>query len=215
MIDGNTLNVTGSVFAPEDYITYHYLNTTYDVDACADKCDTEPGCASFNIYFTREPSRRIIQGLCEIPPTITNIVCGLYRSKINMNSTTNDRQLVSPAPTAFERDQIGSNGYNKNTTVLPTSRLRYYSKEKLGNLVIAANDPYTGAPLNSYMFVTQIPATIPERKVEVVNGVPAANVKCALFAETVGPQHATNKGYVPGNTTVTIRNSSTYVCENC
>jgi hypothetical protein len=54
------------------YMGYTLLNE-YSTDACAAKCDAIKGCASFNIYFERDPTLNPNDATCNNPASTTNI----------------------------------------------------------------------------------------------------------------------------------------------
>jgi hypothetical protein len=54
------------------YMGYTLLNE-YSTQACAAKCDAISGCASFNIYFERDPTKNPDDASCNNPSSTTNI----------------------------------------------------------------------------------------------------------------------------------------------
>jgi hypothetical protein len=54
------------------YMGYTLLNE-YSTQACAAKCDAISGCASFNIYFERDPTQNPNDESCKNPESTTNI----------------------------------------------------------------------------------------------------------------------------------------------
>lgn len=56
--------------------SYGYLGFTnlasYDSEKCASKCNAISGCAAFNLYFERDPTKDPGTG-CENPSSTTNI----------------------------------------------------------------------------------------------------------------------------------------------
>jgi hypothetical protein len=54
------------------YMGYTLLNE-YSTQACAAKCDAISGCASFNIYFERDPIKNPNDESCKNPASTTNI----------------------------------------------------------------------------------------------------------------------------------------------
>lgn len=89
--------------------------TTYDVQGCADACDSERYCRGFNIYFERDPSLDPASG-CPNPASTTNIKCSLYGYPVALNAATNKGQYRQDFQTVI----AGSNGYSKTNKALPT-----------------------------------------------------------------------------------------------
>jgi hypothetical protein len=57
------------------YLTYKTYQT-YDVQGCADACDSEKYCLGFNIYFERDPSLEPGPN-CPNPASTNNIKCSM------------------------------------------------------------------------------------------------------------------------------------------
>lgn len=55
---------------------------TYDVQGCANQCSAINGCASFNIYFERDPTVDPGQN-CPNPPSTTTIKCVFWGGPVN------------------------------------------------------------------------------------------------------------------------------------
>ncbi|KAJ8110729.1 hypothetical protein OPT61_g6499 [Boeremia exigua] len=83
------------------------LMDTYDVQTCADKCNAITGCTSFNVYFERDPSVDPNDPSCSNPPSVTNIKCVWWSSKISTSNNVNDGQYRGD----FHVVIAGSNGY--------------------------------------------------------------------------------------------------------
>lgn len=98
-------NTKASPNAP-GYLGFTLLDT-YDVQTCADKCNAISGCTSFNIYFERDPSVDPNDPSCSNPPSVTNIKCVWWSSKISPDVNVNDGQYRND----FRVVIAGSNGY--------------------------------------------------------------------------------------------------------
>ncbi|KAJ4984816.1 hypothetical protein SVAN01_09689 [Stagonosporopsis vannaccii] len=83
------------------------LMDTYDVQTCADKCNAIDGCTSFNVYFERDPSVNPNDPSCLDPPSVTNIKCVWWSSKISPELNVNAGEWRGK----FHVVIAGSNGY--------------------------------------------------------------------------------------------------------
>ncbi|KAF2111601.1 hypothetical protein BDV96DRAFT_499317 [Lophiotrema nucula] len=92
----------------DGYMDYSSLSS-YDVSACAARCDAKDGCSSFNIYFERDPTLRPAAS-CANPASTTNIKCVLWGSLISAQNAVNTGQWRRD----FHVVIAGSNGYVKN-----------------------------------------------------------------------------------------------------
>ncbi|KAL2289932.1 hypothetical protein FJTKL_01211 [Diaporthe vaccinii] len=99
-----------------------HLLKHYDTDECARFCNDMPKCASFNLYFERDPvyEPNMTAG-CPNPPSTTNINCVLWHSHlyadefINFGVTRENFQVII----------TGSNIYNKIHGPLDLSELGF------------------------------------------------------------------------------------------
>lgn len=89
----------------DKYITYFNFQS-YDINACATKCDQTSGCAAFNLYFERNPTVSTDPLCCPNPPSMTNIKCALWGSTLDKKSASNKGQYRN----SFEVVMGGSNG---------------------------------------------------------------------------------------------------------
>lgn len=82
----------------------------YDTNECAGICDNLPTCASFNLYFERDPmyEPNTTAG-CPNPPSTTNINCVLWHSRLEADAAINIGELREE----FQVVITGSNLYNK------------------------------------------------------------------------------------------------------
>lgn len=82
----------------------------YDADECARFCDNMPTCASFNLYFERDPIYEPNRTAgCPNPPSTTNINCVLWHSHLEANEAINFGEVRED----FQVVITGSNLYNK------------------------------------------------------------------------------------------------------
>ena len=106
------------------YLTYKTLDATYDVQACADFCDSEKYCNGFNIYFERDPSVDP-SSACPNPPPVTNIKCAIYGYPVASGSATNEGQYRGPEDASGEAFHVviaGSNGTHNRILLYPQGR---------------------------------------------------------------------------------------------
>ena len=80
--DGYTLTFASSngAITGGNYLTYETLSS-YDVQSCANFCDSVEGCVAFNIYFERDPAFNGPN--CQLTPeqadwSITDVHCALW-----------------------------------------------------------------------------------------------------------------------------------------
>ncbi|KAJ4399432.1 hypothetical protein N0V91_009441 [Didymella pomorum] len=95
------------------YLTFKTYNS-YDVQGCADACDSEKYCLGFNIFFERDPSLEPGPN-CRDPASTTSIKCSLYGYPVAGNAATNQGQWRQD----FQVVIAGSNGYSKISKALP------------------------------------------------------------------------------------------------
>ena len=98
------------------YLTYKNIESgNYDVQECADFCDSESFCRGFNIFYERDPKFEPKDG-CANPPPVTNVKCSLYGYNVAESAATNEGQWRGPEDSngeAFQVVIVGSNGYSK------------------------------------------------------------------------------------------------------
>lgn len=97
-----------------------YLLQTYDVSACAAKCNEVSSCNSFNLYIERDPSVNPTKNdstaptvwgyFCPDPASMTNFKCALWGDGIYNSTATN----VGQTREDFEVVIVGSNAFVKN-----------------------------------------------------------------------------------------------------
>lgn len=78
---------------------------TYDPAACQALCDAADLCTAFNIYFERDPTVNPADN-CRDPPSVTNIKCTLWGSRLTPETAVNAGQLRED----FHVVITGSNG---------------------------------------------------------------------------------------------------------
>lgn len=87
-----------------------HLLEHYDPYECARFCDYLPTCASFNLYFERDPVHKPNSTAgCPNPPSTTNINCVLWHSRLEADEAIN----VGEVREDFQVVITGSNLYNK------------------------------------------------------------------------------------------------------
>ncbi|KAF4545981.1 Carbohydrate-binding protein [Lasiodiplodia theobromae] len=104
----NFVNLQGASSAYA-YLGYTVVDTGYDVQYCANQCDSKEGCLSFNIYFERDPTVEPGTG-CENPPAFANVKCSFWGSALDDRTATNTGQWRA----GFEVAIAGSNAYTSN-----------------------------------------------------------------------------------------------------
>jgi hypothetical protein len=107
-------DLSGSV-SGAGYLGYYEL-TSYDVDACAAKCESTSTCTGFNLFIERDPKWNPRQCSCDKPDSVTRFKCSLWGQDVKKESATN----VGQSQDGFEVVIVGSNGYNKGTYNAPT-----------------------------------------------------------------------------------------------
>jgi hypothetical protein len=129
------------------YAGYYALDS-YDPDLCAAKCAATDGCASFNIYFERDPTLNIT-GDCPNPPSTTTIKCALFGGLVAIKNALNPGQWRGD----FHLVIAGSNGYvNKDVQDIPG-----YQSDYLGFGAIEA--PKNCQGIDTYMGYKQFNIT--------------------------------------------------------
>jgi hypothetical protein len=98
----------------QGYVGYYSLDS-YDPALCAAKCAATDGCASFNIYFGRDPTLDITED-CPNPPSTTTIKCALFGGLVTIKNALNAGQWKDN----FHLVIAGSNGYiNEGVQEIP------------------------------------------------------------------------------------------------
>ncbi|KAI4733422.1 glycoside hydrolase, partial [Aureobasidium sp. EXF-8845] len=119
---------------------YGYLGFTnlasYDSEKCASKCNAISGCAAFNLYYERDPSKDPGTG-CENPSSTTNIKCVFWGGPLTTSNANNAGQWRSK----FQVVIAGSNGY-VNNTIEPADG--FNSPSYYGNTAIDAPEDCNG-----------------------------------------------------------------------
>jgi len=91
------------------YLTYKNIEDgSYNVQQCADFCNSEKFCLGFNIFAERDPKYNPASG-CTNPEPITNIKCSLFGYPVSAKSATNQGQWREQ----FNVVITASNGYSK------------------------------------------------------------------------------------------------------
>jgi hypothetical protein len=95
----NAMNPLGSIV----------VNTTkgYDTNFCSSKCNAQPGCLAFNIFFERSPTLTPGRNFPK-PPAFANIKCSLWGAAIDSKTATNRGSKTNQ----FNSAVAGSNGYS-------------------------------------------------------------------------------------------------------
>lgn len=103
------------------FLGTHFLEH-YDPDECARICNDLPTCASFNLYFERDPIYKPnTTAGCPNPPSTTNINCVIWQSHLETHEATNFGELREE----FQVVIAGSNLYNKINWPLDLSDLGF------------------------------------------------------------------------------------------
>jgi hypothetical protein len=88
------------------YLTYKNIDDgTYNVNQCAEFCNSEKFCLGFNIFFERDPKYNPAS-TCPDPQPITNVKCAIYGYPVAEASATNSGQFREQ----FHVVIVGSNG---------------------------------------------------------------------------------------------------------
>ncbi|KAL1606044.1 hypothetical protein SLS59_003169 [Nothophoma quercina] len=223
------------------YLTYKNLDT-YDVQGCANFCDSEKYCQGFNIFFERDPKYEPKDG-CANPEPVTNIKCSIYGYNVASGAATNDGQWRGPQDAngeAFHVVIVGSNGYSKQSKALPSvpdfqpgtslpaainapldNGYDTYSGMRLFN-----NNPYdpslcAAACEAQTTYDVNHPAQDGSYKtcnfftsyVLTKNDVPLGTY-CSFYTRTWDSSYAVNTGYWYGSDKYSVRNAASYVITN-
>ncbi|KAH8896900.1 hypothetical protein GQ53DRAFT_600957, partial [Thozetella sp. PMI_491] len=118
------------------YLTYTTNNIfSYDLNACALKCDSIVGCQAFNIFYERDPLVVDPDTQCPSPdlcpglstnPSATFIKCAFYNSAVLPSEATNPGQYQED----FHLVISGSNAYSRTAVSLPDydAPIEYHNK---------------------------------------------------------------------------------------
>ncbi|KAF1354582.1 hypothetical protein BDV97DRAFT_374662 [Delphinella strobiligena] len=222
------LNASNNAFG---YMGYTVLSS-YDTAGCAAKCDAISGCASFNLYFERDPTVTPTTPNPN-PASLTNIKCVFWGGPVDTANAVN----VGQSQDGFHVVIAGSNGY-QNNSIVPVSG--YGEANYLGNAAI--NAPLDCNSDNTYMGVkiwttgpfdaSRCAAACTAASVyDTAVGIPSlANPQtcqfyntylllkngtsvgqyCAMYNQTWANSYATNVGQYRGYNHYTISNSYSY-----
>ncbi|KAG9956696.1 hypothetical protein KCU61_g9638, partial [Aureobasidium melanogenum] len=192
--------------------SYSYLGFTnlasYDVQACASKCDAIRGCAGINIFFERDPTLEPADA-CPNPSSTTTIRCVFWGGYVAAANVKNKGQWRNK----FHVVIAGSNGYMKST--VPTVQgFTGVSDTYMGSKVLTnsyfdpslcaavctsqnqfniANPPANGKPQLCKFFSTYMIAQ---------NGNPKGQY-CAIYSQAWDKSYATVDHTTSGTTTYT------------
>ncbi|KAH7064002.1 hypothetical protein BKA63DRAFT_428179 [Paraphoma chrysanthemicola] len=211
------------------YLTYKNLDDgKYNVQKCADFCNSEEFCIGFNIYFERDPKIKPAP-VCSNPQPITNVKCSIYGYPVSQGTATNKGQYREK----FRVVIVGSNGYSKLNPVCKDAPT-IASFDAPTNLDAAINAPlikkngkdydtYNGMVLfNDFPFDPALCAAACQAQTEydkknlvdsngeykpcnfftsyvlTKNGVPLGTY-CALYTQSWDKSYAVNTGYTSGS----------------
>ncbi|KAI0129019.1 hypothetical protein BJ170DRAFT_357128 [Xylariales sp. AK1849] len=108
-----------------------YTLTSYDVQGCADHCDSTSLCTGFNIYIERDPGWNPDGCSCTNPRSITNYKCTIWGSGVQASAATNAGQSRD----GFQVVMTGSNGYEKTNTTTPATPSGWKNPQNCSGLV--------------------------------------------------------------------------------
>jgi hypothetical protein len=115
------------------YLTYKNIEDgSYNVQECADFCDSEQFCLGFNIFYERDPKNNPGSS-CTNPDPITNVKCSLYGYPVANASATNQGQWREQFQVVIVASNGTSSYRNRQTYKLNLSRLlqaRPYLQER-------------------------------------------------------------------------------------
>jgi hypothetical protein len=226
------------------YLTYKNIETgSYDVQACADFCNSEKYCLGFNLYYERDPS--VDPGVnCPNPAPITNLKCAIYGynvAKLAATNTGEDRGPADSQGNKFNVIIVGSNGYSKTTKdTLPTipdfnagTKLPAAINAPLDNgydtyagMKLFNNNPYdpalcAAACKSQTSYNIAHPAKDGSYKtcnfftsyVLTQNDVPLGTY-CALYSRSWDATYAVNKGYTANSGKYQVLYADSYAITN-
>ncbi|XP_014559136.1 hypothetical protein COCVIDRAFT_92776 [Bipolaris victoriae FI3] len=203
------------------YLTYKNIDgPDYNVQACADFCDSEKFCLGFNIYYERDPTVTPTSS-CPDPEPQTNLKCALFGYPVSTNTAINDGQYREQ----FHVVVAGSNGYSKrqDDTVCKSAPVvsRFNAPTQLPAAIDAptSSNTYNGMrlfnenPYDPSLCAAACEAQTAFDKEHLVdadghyrpcnfftsyiltqNDVPLGTY-CALYTQTWDTEYATNTGY--------------------
>jgi hypothetical protein len=142
-----------------DYVGL-YLMDSYNVEYCAQKCNSVAGCNSFNVYVERDPSLNPTKNdstaptvwgyWCPDPASDVNFKCALWADGIWNSSATNygqyrggDFKVVIAGSNAYVKSSMfNSTSYQSGPASLSSSRPSSTNSSRPG---ASSPVPYTGA----------------------------------------------------------------------
>ncbi|KAJ4335131.1 hypothetical protein N0V95_008985 [Ascochyta clinopodiicola] len=221
------------------YLTYKNIeSTTYDVQACADFCDSEKFCLGFNIFYERDPKYEPKDG-CANPEAQTNLKCSIYGYPVGEAAATNEGQWRGPQDVngqAFHVVITGSNGYSKINKLAPTvpdfnpptnlpaaiNAPLYKNVDTYNGMRLFNNNPYdpslcAAACEAQTTYDKNHPASDGTYKpcnfftsyILTKNGVPLGTY-CSLYTRTWDVSYAVNTGYWYGSDKYSVVNAASY-----
>lgn len=221
---------TGSSERVYGYLGYSTLQS-YDVQKCANKCTATAGCASFNIYYERDPSVDPTEANPD-PASTTVIKCTMWSGATSSTSATNQGQWRL----RFHVVIGGSNAYTSLSVATPAG---YSAGVPLGKATI--NAPLDCAGHDTYMTVKmwtdgifdvgRCAAACSSQSAYnrayprsdgtystcqfiatyvLYNNTIAVGQQCSLYTESWPTSFATNSGQFRGKDKFTISNSWTF-----
>ncbi|KAI7205512.1 hypothetical protein D0869_00151 [Hortaea werneckii] len=223
-------DLDGSVSA-QSYLG-SYTFQTYDVEACASKCDCTELCTSFNIFAERDPSLNPTKNnsnaptvwgyYCPNPPSMTSFKCTLWGSDIEAADATNKGGYRED----FEVVITASNGYDKTNTTVPPKTPEYEEPKDCGDKAIDAPEYWLGSKFFPGPFNPIVCSNYANKQSEV-NGASGQKVQmfnayylhknghpwgtqCALYNSKLGTEWATYKGSNSGNDRFDCKRSWSY-----
>jgi len=219
----SNLNASNNAYG---YMGYTVLSQ-YDTTLCASKCNAIDGCASFNLYFERDPSVTPTDSNSN-PSSVVNIKCVFWGGPVTTENAVNVGQYQDD----FHVVIAGSNGYLNNTIAPVTG---YTEPNYLGNAAINApldcnnHDTYMGVkiwttgPFDASKCAAACTSTSVwdlahgftqtcqffNTYLLLKNGT-AVGQYCAMYNETWADSYATNVGQYRGANHYTISHSYSY-----
>ncbi|KAL1310534.1 hypothetical protein AAFC00_000817 [Neodothiora populina] len=219
----NNLQASNNAYG---YLGYSILQS-YDTIECSKRCDAIDGCASFNIYYERDPVTQPTKANPN-PASTTLTKCVYWGGPIDPSNAVNNGQYQQD----FHVVIAGSNGY-MNKTVAPVDG--YAQPTYLGAGAIEApldcnkHDTYMGVKIftkgpfdasqcaaactatSVYDLSVGIPQTCQFFNTYLLlkNGSPVGQY-CAMYNQTWPASYATNKGQWRGTNHYTIGHSYSY-----
>ncbi|KAH0032034.1 hypothetical protein KCU78_g2666, partial [Aureobasidium melanogenum] len=207
--------------------SYGYLGFTtlasYDVQACASKCDTILGCSGINIYFERDPTLEPADA-CPNPASTSTIKCvfwggyvaaanaknkGQWRNKFHVVIAGSNGYMKSAVPTVQGFTGVSVGDFSLNAPLDCNGKDTYMGSKLLTNSYFdpslcaavcnsqnqfnLANPPATGKPQLCKFFSTYMMAQ---------NGNPKGQY-CAIYSQSWDKSYATVDHTTSGSTTYT------------